>query len=134
MRIISTFLKPEKSEQFGTDTLVMVFDTLVDSKSLIVGITQGVVKGNDFAGARVSQTGQVVIERLQRHRERNYPQGAVVLAGVAQVAGAKERVRQVLAKAPHQSAVLLVCANGKVYDAAFDALGLDMQSANMNLQ
>lgn len=138
MRIISTFIPaerlPEGSPEAGANAIVMVFDTLVDDKSLIVGITEGVVEGNDLASARVSQVGQVVIARLERHRMRNYPQGAVIVAGVAQVASAKERVRQVLAKAPHQAAVLLVCANGKVYDAAFDALCLDAQSANVNLQ
>lgn len=134
MRIISTFLTPEHSEELGANALLMVFDTLVDDKSLVVGITEGVVQGHDLASVRVGKVGQMVIDRLGRHRQINYPQGAVVVAGVAQVAGAKERVRQVLAKAPPGATVLLACANGKVYDAAFDGLGLDLQSANMNPQ
>lgn len=135
MRIVSTFLPSEHTPEAGDQaTIVMVFDTLVEDKSLVVGIAEGVIQGNDFAGARVSPVGRLVIDRLQRHHARNYPDGAIVVAGVAQVAGAKERARQVLAKAPPGAAVLLVCANGKVYDAAFDALGVDMQSADMKLQ
>lgn len=134
MRIISTFLAPEHSQELGQHTILMVFDTLVQEKSVVVGITVGVVQGNDLAGVLVSPTGQMVVERLERHRERNYPQGAVVIAGVAKVAGAKERVRQVLAKAPEHAAVLLVCVDDKVYDAAFAGLGVDYGSANMKTQ
>lgn len=135
MRIVSTFLPSEHTPEAGDQaTIVMVFDTLVDQVSVVVGITVGQVQGNDLNAVRVSSVGQVVIARLGAHRQRNYPNGVVVVAGVAQVASAKKRVRDVLAKAPQGAAVLLVCADDKVYDAAFDALGVDMQSANMRPQ
>lgn len=134
MRIISTFLKPEPNAELGANALVTVFDTLVDDKSLVVGITEGIVQGNDLADLRVSKVGQLVIDRLRRHKQLNYPNGPVILAGMASVAGAKERVRKVLSKAPPGAAVLLLCANGKVYDAAFDGLGIDYASANVNPQ
>lgn len=134
MLVVSTFLKPEHSPEFGQQALLMVFDTLVDKKSVVVGITVGAVEGNDIDKVRVSQVGQMVIERLGDHRSRNYPDGPVVIAGVAKVTGAKERVRNVLAQAPEHSAIILVCANDKVYDAAFPALCVDYSSANVNLQ
>lgn len=135
MPIISTFLPAEAEPAFeGRPAIVMAFDTLVDQKSLVVGITQGVMEGPNLEGVRVSPTGQAIIDRCGRHMARNYPQAPVIVAGVAQVAGAKERVRQVLAKAPPQAFVLLVCANGKVYDAAFPALGVDFQSAHQDAQ
>lgn len=131
MRIISTFL-PSAIEALTGDSpaIVMAFDTLVNEKSVVVGIAEGVVQGPNVADVRVSPVGQLVLQRCTEHHRRNHPQGAVVLAGVASVSGAKERVRKVLAKAPEHALVLLVCANGKVYDAAFDALGVDMQSAH----
>ena len=113
---------------------MMAFDTLVDHRSHVVGITVGRVDGPDITEVRVSAIGQAIIERCGIHLARNYPQGAVVVAGVASVGGAKERVRNVLAHAPDNSFVLLVCANDKVYDAAFPALGVDLQSANMKPQ
>ena len=122
MRIISTFLPAEDSAIADSNpTIVMAFDTLVDQKSHVVGITVGHVDGPDLADVRVSAIGQTIIERCCAHMARNYPQGVVVLAGVASVANAKDRVRKVLAKAPDKSFVLLVCADHKVYDAAFPA-------------
>ena len=135
MRILSTFLPAAQQEALADrPTILMAFDTLVNQKSLVVGLTEGVVTGPDLAHAQISSTGQLVLQRCTAHHRLNYPQGAVVLAGVASVSGAKERVRKVLAKAPEQAFVLLVCASGKVYDAAFDALGIDLQSAHQKRQ
>ena len=135
MRIVSTFLPAEVSGLAGgSPTIVMAFDTLVNEKSHVVGITVGRVDGPDLADVRVSPLGQSIINRCAGHIAQNYPQATVVVAGVASVTSAKQRVRDVLAKAPPQSFVLLVCANDKVYDAAFPALGVDLQSANMQLQ
>ncbi len=135
MRVLSTFLPAAVEEAVGdSPAILMAFDTLVDQKAVVVGLTEGVVQGPDIADCRISPVGQMVLERCAAHHRINYPQGAVVLAGVASVSGAKERVRKVLAQAPEHAFVLLVCANGKVYDAAFDALGVDLQSANQQRQ
>lgn len=133
MRIISTFL-PAAADDLaqGAQAILMAFDTLVDDKNLVVGITVGSIEGPGLESVRVSPIGQSVINRCASHHRRNYPHGTVVVAGIANVAGAKERVRNVLAKAPPQALVLLLAANDKVYDAAFDALGLDVQSAKQN--
>lgn len=135
MRIISTLLPPAKTGLIeGRLSVVMAFDTLVDEKSHVVGITVGAMDGPHLADVRVSPVGRAIIERCAGHVAQNYPQGAVVIAGVARVPGAKERVRQVLAKAPPNSFVLLVCADDKVYDAAFPALCVDFQAANVKPQ
>ena len=135
MHILSTFLPAALEEAVGNSPAVlMAFDTLVDQKAVVVGLTEGVVQGPDVADARISAVGQMVLKRCAAHHQMNYPKGAVVLAGVASVGGAKERVRKVLAQAPEHAFVLLVCANGKVYDAAFEALGVDLQSANQQRQ
>ena len=133
MRIISTFLSPEAGDLMeGKQHVTMLFDALVNDKSLIVGITIGRVERPDLSGVVVSPIGQSIIDRMLRHRKLNYPDGLLMIAGVAQVPGAKERVRQILSKAPDKASVLLVCANDKVYDAAFPALNVDFQSTNMN--
>lgn len=135
MRIVSTFFAPEEAALTGNrPTVMMAFDTLVDQKRLVVGITVGLAQGKNLSDVVASEAGQLIIERCGRHMQRNYPQGAALVAGVASVSGAKERVRKVLANAPEYSFVLLLCANGKVYDAAFPALGVDYQSANTKLQ
>lgn len=131
MRILSTFLPAAPEEALGNRaTILMAFDTLVDQKGLVVGLTEGVVAGPDNSDAIIGQVGQMVISRCADH----HPQRTVVLAGVASVSGAKQRVRQVLAQAPEHAFVLLVCSNGKVYDAAFNALSVDPQSANQKRQ
>lgn len=135
MRIISSLLPAEPSDLMeGRATIVMALDTLVGEKSVVVGITVGGMDGPDINSVRVSAVGQAIIDRGSRHMQRNYPQGSVVVAGVAQVAGAKQRVRQVLAGAPPQSFVLLLCADNKVCDAAFGALGIDLQALNQRSQ
>ncbi len=131
-RIISTFLPPEPGNPDEQAVLLMAFDTLVDKKSVVVGITVGKVEGANLEGVRVSKVGQAIIDRVAGHANTNYPNGAVVIAGVAQVGGAKERVRKVLAQAPEHACVFLICADDKVYDAAFPALGVDFQSANLD--
>jgi hypothetical protein len=131
MRIHSSFLPAAPEEVVGNQpTVLMAFDTLVDNKGLVVGLTEGVVAGPDISGVRLTQIGSLVLARCMARHEINHPDGTVVLAGVASVGGAKERVRKVLAQAPEHAFVLLVCANGKVYDAAFNALGIDPKSAN----
>lgn len=135
MRIISTPL-PAAAEELleGRQTILMALDTLVDDKSLVVGITVGRLDGPALEDVALSEPGRLIVQRCRRHMQLNYPQAPVVVAGVAQVAGAKERVRQTLAKAPPQAFVLLVCADGKVYDAAFPALGIDLQALNVKPQ
>lgn len=131
MRIISTPLPAEPSALAeGGPAIVMALDTLVEQKSLVVGLTEGVMQGPQLSDLRLSPVGKLVVDRCRRHLQLNYSQGAVVIAGVAQVAGAKQRVRDVLAKAPPHAFVLLLCANGKVYDAAYASLGIDLQAAN----
>lgn len=135
MRIISTFLAQEPSELTGNrNTIVTAFDTLVDEKSVVVGITVGSLDGPNITDVRVSDLGRAIIERCQRHADRNYTDTTVLVAGVANVGNAVKRVRQVLAKALPHTFVLLLCNDGKVYDAAFDALGVDMQSARQDAQ
>jgi len=132
MRIISTPLPAEASDMTGgRPTVVMALDTLVDQKSLVVGLAEGVVQGPDLAGVRLnSPVGQLVIDRCARHIKLNYPDATVVVAGVAQVSSAVKRVRHVLAKAPPRAFVLLVCADGKTYDAAHTALNIQFQPPN----
>lgn len=135
MRIVSTPLPAEPLDLVDDrPAIVMALDTLVDEKSLVVGLTEGVLQGPHLSGVRCSAVGNEVIRRCGRHMQLNHPQGAVVVAGVAQVAGAKQRVRDVLAKAPPGAFVLLVCANSKAYDAAHAALGIDLQAAQQRPQ
>lgn len=135
MRIVSTFLPPAPAQIVeGRTAVVFAFDTLVDQKGLVVGLTVGAVDGPHLARVRVSQVGSVVLERCAAHHAMNYPHGVAVVAGVAQVGGAVQRLRKVLAQAPQGALVLLVCADDKVYDAAAPALGIDYQSANAKPQ
>jgi len=131
MKIISTLLPAEPSELVGgRPAIVYALDTLVDQKGLIVGITVGAMDGPKLSDVRLSAVGRLIVERCGRHQTLNYPQGPVLIAGVARVSNAKQRVRHVLANAPPHAFVLLVCANDKVYDAACPALCIDLQSAN----
>lgn len=135
MKVISSLL-PAKPEEVsgGRPAVLMAFDTLVDEKRLVVGITVGRLDGPQLTDVRVSPIGQLIIDRCGEHMDLNYPDGVVVVAGVAQVGSAKQRVRKVLSDAPDQAFLLLVCADDKVYDAAFPALNVNFQAANVGPQ
>jgi len=132
MKIVSTFLPAQASTLVDRPAVVPAFDALVGKKSLVVGIAVGVKQGPDLAAVLVSAVGQEVIRRCGAHLDLNYPDGAVLLVEVKRVAHAVERVRKALAEAPEHALVLLLCADDKVYDAAFPALCVDFKSANQN--
>lgn len=135
MRIVSTLLPAQPDDLVdGRLAVLMALDTLVGDVSLVVGIAVGALNGTKLADVRLSEVGTAVFARCTAHHTSNYPDGPLVLAGVAQVAGAKERVRKVLAKAPPGALVFLVCANGQVYDAAFPALNVNFESMRQNPQ
>lgn len=136
MRIISTFLPPSVTDirVGGRPAIVMAMDTLVEQKAIVVGVTIGRVNGQSLDDVVLSEVGRLVVERCRRHMELNYPDGAVVVAGVAKVAGAKERVRHVLAKAPEHAFVLLVAATDDVCAAVIQSVGLQHQAPGVEPQ
>jgi hypothetical protein len=135
MKIICTPLPAQPEELTGgRPTILMALDALVNDKRMVVGLTVGSVEGPNLTDVRVSPPSQLVINRCSAVMDLNYPQGVVIVAGVAQVAGAKQRVRDVLSKAPDQAFVLLVCANDKAYSAAHQVLNVNLQAANMRPQ
>ena len=131
MRIYSTPLPPSADDLVnGLPSVVMAFDTLVDEKRVVVGLAIGQVQGPDLASLELSNVGFMVLDRCVAHFRRNYPDAPALVFGVTQVANAVKRVRQLLANAPDQSLVMLLCADHKVYDAAYTGLGVDAQAMN----
>ena len=132
MRVASSYVAPVFDEEMGRKLLLMVFDTLIDDRKIVVGITVGQV-GATLEDTKVSPIGQKIIDQLAAHHKLNYPETvSVIVAGVQNVGNAVKRVRNVLRQTPDGAALLIVCANDKVYDAAFPALCVDFNSANMN--
>ncbi len=133
MRIISTLLPPlEDDVRVGErPAVVLALDTLIDDKSVVLGITIGQVNGQTLQDVVLSDVGRTIVRRGLRHAQFNHPDAAVVVAGVAQLTGAKQRVRQVLAKAPEHAFVLLVAATDDVCAAVIKAVGLHHQAAHV---
>lgn len=111
------------------DAVLMVFDTLVGNRHLVTGITVGEVVSANVFDTRVSPVGQHIIQVMAAHLQRNGLTGAFVVAGVANRLTAPKRVADVLRKAAQEdaSAVLLVCVDARIYDAAFPALNVDFK-------
>lgn len=140
MKLVSTFApatsgkglqlaEPGLADSIGSKNVVLaVFDTFIDGKSLVVGIAVGELAGPAKEDARVSPVGQAVLNRLAEYHHFRYPESDFIVAGVASVASATERVRKVLQQAPAPCAVLLLCADDKIYDKAFTALNVDLQA------
>lgn len=134
MRVISTLLPAEFSDLSGRMTTLMVMDTLVDDKPLVVGITVGKITGNTLDGVEVSAVGQEVIRRCARHHRLNYSDAApVIVAGVQNVSDAVKRVTNVIKDAPDKALVLLVCRDKKVYDAAVTALHVNYGTTDVEM-
>lgn len=147
MNVISTFVQPVPAteERIGQimaeagaftaqKAQLFVFDTLVKEKSLVTGITVGQVNGQTVDDVKVSHVGMAVIACLADHHALNYPGQPVIVAGVQQITKAVDRVRHVLKQAPPGAAVLFVCADSKIYDAAAVGLGIDYHSAKQDTQ
>lgn len=135
MRIVSTFLPAEPHPGMaGRPAIVMALDTLVDQKAVVVGVTIGQLDGPTLNDIRLSDVGRTIVDRCSRHLELNYPQGAVVIAGVAQVAGVKQRVGQVLTNAPQGAFVLLVAATDDVCAAVIKQLNIKHQPPGVGAQ
>jgi hypothetical protein len=134
LQIVSTMAPATVDAKTGQHVVYAVYDTFVDGKSLVVGLTIGLARGNALENVQASPTGLRVIETMASYHHFRYPHGAVILAGVASASGATQRVRKVLANAPDQSAVLLLCADSKIYDKAFAALHVNLQAGNMQPQ
>lgn len=128
MKIISTYAPAVFDAELGKDVVYAVYDTFVDGKSLVVGLTVGSMDGKALEDVKVSPVGQRVLNRMGEYHNFRYPHGLVVIAGVASRSSAAQRVGKVLTDAPHEAAVLLLCADDKVYDKAFTALNVDLQS------
>jgi hypothetical protein len=147
MHTTSTFVQPVAASQEriwqilaeagatgAEQAQLFVFDTFVKGKNLVTGITVGQSNGPAVDDVRVSPIGMAVVDCLMTHHAFNYPGQSIVIAGVQQVGSAVDRVRKVLAQAAPGAAVLFVCANHKVYDAAALGLDIDYRSAKQNPQ
>jgi hypothetical protein len=129
MRIVSTYLPAAFDEEYGKSTFLMGFDTLVGTKNLIVGITVGQIVGKAPEDAKITPIGMKIVARAIRHQELNYPDcKTIAFAGVARGGDALKRVRNLLANSPDKAVLILVCADDKIYDAAFPALNVDHKS------
>jgi hypothetical protein len=146
MTITSTFVQPmsaanerirkllAETGDSGVDKVqLFVFDTRVGEKNIVTGVTIGTVKGEAIDEVEVSPIGMAVIECMTAHHALNYPDREIVIASLQQVGGAEDRVREVLRQVPSGFAVLFVCEDGKVYDAATPGLNVDYSSAHQDL-
>jgi hypothetical protein len=105
----------------------------VDEKSVVTGITVGKVNGGSIDDVKVSVIGMAIIECMAAQYALNYPGEPIVVAGVPQSVGALDRVRKVLKRAPSGAAILFVCADSKVYDAATPALNVNYGSTRQGI-
>ena len=134
MQIISTFAPATEGDEPGQQVILTVFDTLIEGKSVVVGLTVGTPRAQTLDDVHVSELGQRVLRYLATYHHFRGAKGPLVVAGVASVSGAAQRVRDVLAKAPDGGAVALLCANNKVYDRAFAALNVNLQALGAKSQ
>ncbi len=109
----------------GRRVVPAAFDTLMDGRHTVVGITVGTLTGPRIEDVRCSATGLLVIRAMGEHAARNGWNAPLGVFGVSRRTGVAERIAHVLRGAPEHAGVLLVCADGEIYDAAFRALNVD---------
>lgn len=131
MKIISTFLHPVDWEEHGCEAPLMAFDTLINDKSVVVGIIVGSMIGPTLEDAHVSAPDLQVVRRVIEHHQFIHPKAApIIVAPMKDVDVAKTGLLELLRHAPHQSALVLLCANEMVYEAALPLLCVNFQSPN----
>ena len=133
MKINSTLLPPADWEEPGGLSPLTAFEVRIDNKSLAVGIVVGKMIGPSMEDANVSPLAMEVVRRIIDYHQRNHaPDAPFVVAELTGTLAAVKRVREVFRHAPHRSALMLICANERVYKAAFSVLGVDAVSGYKN--
>ncbi|QRX83588.1 hypothetical protein [Glaciimonas sp. PAMC28666] len=123
MEIISTFLPQIGLEKLGKKTRLTAFDTLIDGKSVVVGIAIG----NIHKATEENAIGIKVASRVIEHHQFKHPKGAPFIVAEMKVSStAVKQARDVLRRAPHQSALMFLCTDERVYNEAFAALGVNL--------
>lgn len=100
----------------STTQQLLIFDTIADSKHLYTACAVGTVENGDAA---LSDVGQKTVDALLAHAQNAGDLGQNLrFQEIATVAAAPIKVRKALQAADHKDAVIFVCRNHHVYDAA----------------
>lgn len=118
MKIVSSLLPPDSS-----NVVLMVLDAVVDARSVFVGLGQGELRdGEPF----ITPVAQACLARLLEHSRQQAETGSVHMVEIKHFHGLPERVCEAMAAAQQGDAVFFVCANGRIYDAVFEQLHVQM--------
>ena len=130
MRISSSFLPLAPWEKSGRQANLMVFDTRVNTKRLIVGIVVCDLVTTALEERQFDPIDLDILGCIFMHRSFNYPNsrsGKNVVGAMASIENAQKEVQQLLSSTPDHSGLMLLCKNEGVCKAVCAALCLDFQ-------
>lgn len=110
MRILS-YLSPQRDLR-----TYPIYDTLCDRKSVMVGLAVGYA---DESGIRAIDPGQEIIDRLA---DLTADDAHLRVVAITEESHLRERIGEVFEAVEAGSAVLFLCADGRVLDATADLL------------
>lgn len=114
MNITNTLLPPHAS-----DRMLMIFDVLVDDRSMFVGLGLGELRDGDWL---LNPSAQECLTRLARHSGEVAPSGGLRLVEMKHFPGLSRRFGEVMSEAQQGEAMFFVCGSGLIYDAVFEHL------------
>jgi hypothetical protein len=122
VKIVSSLLPPLGG------TVLLAMDSLVDRRTLFVGLGQGVVRDGDLQLSAVAQT---CMDRLLAHSVQQRPGGAVQVVEIKRLNRVQKRVGEAFATAQDGDTVFFVCGDGAIYDAVFPKLNVQLRPGLM---
>lgn len=122
MQIVSSLLPPQDG------VVLLAMDSLVDGRSLFVGLGQGALRSGDL---HLSPVAQACMERLLAHSAQQRPGGAVHVVEIKRFNRVAKRVSEALAAAQDGDVVFFACGDSAIYDAVFPKLNVQLRPGLM---
>lgn len=108
----------------------LIMDTVTDGKHLFTALGVGRIEHGE---PMLTPVGSATLNALMAYAEHK-PAGRVHFMEIATVAAVPVRLRKVLARADKEDVVFFVCRNSNVYDAAFAALNVRLDTEQAGIQ
>jgi len=126
MHVVSTAaLRPQTSADF-----CLVFNTVVDDRSYLVAVTQGRSAAGDV---QLGLAGGECLRHLAERTQLGDPDASVHFAEIGSADRAEQRMGEVFDVIDDGAAIMFLCRNAAVCDAAFALLNVQLPPGSVTL-
>lgn len=119
MHVVST----TAFHQQASTEFCLVFNTVVDDRSYLVGVTQGRVQGSDV---QLGLEGSECLRHLAERSQMGDPDASVHFAEIGSEVRAAERMQEIFGVVEDGAAIMFLCGSAALCDTAFALLNVQL--------